>query len=465
MKGLIASTMSDSGKSLIVAGLSRIFRLKPVKFQNMSLNSFPTHDYGEIAFIQAFQAIGSGYNLSRDLNPVLLKPSGEGKVEVILFGETLDIISYSEYYSQLDNIWKVVLEGLTNRDQIIVEGAGSIGEPNFVNVDISSIKPATQLKLPIILVVDIDRGGAFASILGSYNIVPSQVRDLMKGFIINKFRGDHKLLEPAIKWIEERTRLKYLGSLPYYEFDPIMAEDSMNIRTIGNGEIQIGVIAYPYMSNFNEFSVFENSNATVYFIPKPSQIKKMDLIILPGSKNVLKSLKWLYDMGFTELLKSKPVLGICGGFQVMSKKIIDPYGIEFGYPTEIQGLGIFDTVTRYNLSKVVSISEGQSEFGKIRGYEIRRGEIIYKDERPILTITKRGYKETEVFDGAIKGNKIGFSIHGALYSEFGYKILEDFGIKIKYNSLEYHITEKVKVIENEIRKHLFIDEISKILDA
>ncbi|MEM0174094.1 MAG: cobyric acid synthase, partial [Sulfolobaceae archaeon] len=290
MKGLIASTMSDSGKSLLVSGLAKILKMRPLKFQNMSLNSFPSKENEEIAFIQAFQAIGANQDLDTDLNPVLLKPSGNGKVEVILFGRSMGIFSYEMYYDMIETIWKKIRENLAIVDDRIVEGAGSIGEPNFLNIDISSILPSIYYDLPIILILDVERGGAFASAYGVYNMLPPSLRSKLKGFIINKFRGNYKLLEPAVKWLEERTNMKYLGYIPYIEENIIMAEDSMNIHNVNSGSYRIGVIAYPYMSNFNEFSAFEGSNASLEFIRNPEILKGYDIIILPGSKNTLESL-------------------------------------------------------------------------------------------------------------------------------------------------------------------------------
>ncbi|MEM0373492.1 MAG: cobyric acid synthase [Sulfolobaceae archaeon] len=466
MKGLIASTMSDSGKSLLVSGLAKILKMRPLKFQNMSLNSFPSKENEEIAFIQAFQAIGANQDLDTDLNPVLLKPSGNGKVEVILFGRSMGIFSYEMYYDMIETIWKKIRENLAIVDDRIVEGAGSIGEPNFLNIDISSILPSIYYDLPIILILDVERGGAFASAYGVYNMLPPSLRSKLKGFIINKFRGNYKLLEPAVKWLEERTNMKYLGYIPYIEENIIMAEDSMNIHNVNSGSYRIGVIAYPYMSNFNEFSAFEGSNASLEFIRNPEILKGYDIIILPGSKNTLESLKWLINNNFHNKLREKPVIGICGGFQIMAKRLIDPYGLETGHKGEYKGLGIFDVEVIYENEKIVSWSYGEDLENRqeVEGYEIRRGRIKYLSQKPLILISKRGLRDVEVFDGARSGNFIGFSIHGVFYSEFGRELLKEYGIYLKERNLFEHIKEKVNKIEELIKKYLDIDEIRKIFN-
>lgn len=366
---IISSSMSDSGKSLVTSALVRHFRGIPFKAQNMSLNSYPTHDGGEIAFIQAFQAMGSGLQPERFMNPILLKPSGKG-IEVIFWGESQGNFSPNEYYSRLTTYWEKIRSSV--REDMVVESAGGLGEPNFMERDITGFK-LMQEGIQAILVLDIDRGGAFASAFGIYQMLPSSVRDKLRGFIINKFRGDEKLLEPAISWLESKTSMKYLGIIPYDDRLRIMAEDSMNVSDLGDGELEVDVVAYPYMSNFNEFHVFEKSNARLRFVTRPSHLSKADLIILPGTRNTKLSLSWLVERGFTEVLRRKPVLGVCGGFQIMGKTLHDPYGLEAGEPSSYEGLNLLPINVRFRRNKVVSLSLGESEYGLIRGYEIRRG--------------------------------------------------------------------------------------------
>jgi adenosylcobyric acid synthase len=454
---IIASTMSDSGKSTITAGLVRLFSAIPFKAQNMSLNSYPTLDYGEIAFIQAYQAIGSGLSPKRYMNPILLKPDGRG-IEIVFMGQPLGSFSASYYYEHfLPRAWIQVKEMV--RDDMVIESAGGI-EPNFVEKDITAVKLSKELQIPIILTLDIDRGGAFTSALGAYLTLPQEVRKKVKGFIINKFRGEEKYLEPAIKWLEEKTGMRYLGYLPLFDEPLIMPEDSMNVRNLGEGELDVVIVSYPYMSNFNEFYAFKDSNATVRFIKRPSEIAKSDLVILPGSKNTLESLKYLVDKGFVEVLKKKQVLGICGGFQIMGRKLKDPYNVEIS-EGEVNGLGLLDVETIYERDKIVSLSE--TDFS-VNGYEIRRGRIKYLDYgKPLFIITKRGLKEVNIPDGAEKDNYLGYSIHGSMFSEGGKKLLrEKFGVKINTKSFEDAVKDEVEKLTIVMKKYLHFDEIRDI---
>ncbi|ACP38872.1 cobyric acid synthase [Saccharolobus islandicus] len=462
MSIIVASTMSDSGKSFVTTGLVRILNAKPLKIQNMSLNSISTWDGGEIAFIQAYQAWGAGIRPERHMNPILLKPMGKG-LEVIFMGNSLGIMSGNEYYNLATNtLWQKISQFLSSN--VVIEAAGGIGEPNFIDKDITAIKVMKDKGIPAILVLDIDRGGAFASGYGTYMMLPQSIREKLKGFIINKFRGDEKFLYDAIKWLEEKTGMKYLGYLPFLSEVPIMPEDSMNIYNFGEGDVEVAIIAYPYMSNFNELYALAKSNAHVSFVKKPKEIVKADLVILPGSRNTLESLKWLVENGFVEYLRQKTrgILGICGGFQILGKKLIDPYGIEAGYPIEYEGLGVFDVNIHYGKAKVVSISSGVSEYGKIDGYEIRRGVVKYVDEKPLLKITVRNGKKVSVEDGARKDSTIGLSVHGSLFSEGMKKLLKEFNINIYSLSMVDEIQQQAIRVEQFLRKYLHIDEIVEI---
>ncbi len=454
--------MSDSGKSFITTGLVRILNAKPLKIQNMSLNSISTWDGGEIAFIQAYQAWGAGLRPERYMNPILLKIMGKG-LEVIFMGSSLGIMSGNEYYNlATEKLWKKVSQFLSN--DVVIEAAGGIGEPNFIDKDITAIKVMKEKRIPAILVLDIDRGGAFASAYGTYMMLPQSVRENLKGFIINKFRGDEKFLNDAIKWLEEKTGMRYLGYLPFFSEPPIMPEDSMNVYNFGDGNVEVAIIAYPYMSNFNEFYALVKSNARVSFVRKPKETAKADLVILPGSRNTLESLKWLVENGFVEQLRQRSmnILGICGGFQILGKKIVDPYGIEAGYPTEYEGLGIFDINVHYSKDKVVSMTTGISEYGEMNGYEIRRGVIKYMGEKPLLKITLRNGEKVSVEDGAKKDNIIGISVHGTLFSDGMKKLLKEFNINIHSQSMEEEIKQQAIRVEQFLRKYLHIDEIVEI---
>ncbi len=425
----------------------------------MSLNSFSTYDGGEISFIQAYQAMGAGFTPSRENNPILLKPTGKG-VEVIFMGEPLGVMKADEYYSSIEDYWQKIKQGIKKDD--IVEGAGGMGEPNFLDRDITVHRVASELKANIILVLDIDRGGAFASAYGTYLMSPPSVRERMRGFIINKFRGDEKLLDPATSWLEERTSMKYLGVIDYDDEFSMMPEDSMNVFPFGDGELDVGVIAYPYMSNFNEVFALAKSNSSVRFVRKRREVEKSDLLILPGTRNTVESLKWLKERGLDDVMKRKPLIGVCGGFQMMGHKLLDKAGLESGNPGEYLGLGIFDFDVVYGERKVVSQSLAMG--GELSGYEIRRGEVVYVNSktRPLYVIERRNNLTVSVEDGAFEGDKLGLSIHGFMFSPQGKRILRQFGIESTSGSLEQEVKEQVSSIEKKIREKIDLDQIEEI---
>jgi|ECHhosMinimDraft_1075155.scaffolds.fasta_scaffold00009_32 adenosylcobyric acid synthase len=428
MSIIIISTMSNSGKSLITSCLIRLAKDRglspqPFKSQNMSLNSYASYDGGEIALAQAVQAISGDLVPMSYHNPILIKPSSDNKSEIILFGKPINVFTYGKFYEMVNSLYPKILEvllKLKKENYIIAEGAGSFAEPNLLKTDITNLRLAKDADLNAILILDIDRGGSFASAYGGYKIVGRKLASKIKGFIINKFRGDEEILKPAISWLENRIKAKYLGYIPYVESLLFPAEDSMSINSFGGGELDVAVINYPYSSNLNDLYALNFLNSTVRLIRSPSEFGKPDLVILPGSRNVFKSLMWMRRNGLEEkIMKSNAViLGICGGFQIMGKKLIDPAGIESGNEnSELEGLGLFDFNVYYRTEKVISLSEGLLNGRKIRGYEIRRGEILYRNDKELLTITKRGKSPVNVPDGAIKDRAIGFSIHNGLYNE------------------------------------------------
>ncbi|MCY0883463.1 MAG: cobyric acid synthase, partial [Acidianus infernus] len=226
-------------------------------------------------------------------------------------------------------------------------------------------------------------------------------------------------------------------------------------------EASIAIINYPYISNFNEFFALLKSNASVRFVNNPKKLRKDDILILPGSRNTYESLVWLKERGFLEEIRKRQVLGVCGGFQIMGKRLIDPFGIESGEPREYDGIGIFDFVVKFEEEKVVSTSEGLLQDGSIiKGYEIRRGRIVYEgNDKPLLTIVRRNDKDVDVKDGSLKEDKLGLSIHGSLYSK---NLLENFGVKIFSKSMEEEIISMAEKIEKIIKQNVDIDEIKEI---
>ncbi len=453
---LVASTTSDSGKSTIVSALVRYLNAYPFKAQNMSLNSYPTKDGGEIAFIQAFQAIASGREPERGMNAVLLKPSGNGRVEVVHYGTPLGTFSYSEYY---DTILPRIRESIRLRDDMVVEGAGGI-EPNFVERDLATVE-VMRRGVPAILVLNIDPGGAFTSAYGAYLALPPSLRDRLKGFVINKLRGDPKFLESGAKWLEERTGMKYLGYLPYSDELSIMPEDSMNLQDFGGGEVEVAIVAYNYVSNFNEFWALKGSEVSVRFVRSPRQLAKSDLVVLPGAKNTLEAIKWLRERRFEDHLKGKKIFAVCGGYQILTRRMTDEYGLEFGSITSVSGLGLIPQEVVYKKEKVLAISEAKLSKYRLEGYEIRRGRIVGEEFHG--EVVKRNGEEVSVPDGYYDGKVFATSLHGSLFSEGGKKAFEEMtGVEVKSGSFEEEAKKTVERILKVMRETVYLDEIREI---
>ncbi len=435
----IVSTMSDSGKTAIVSALLRLlstrgFRASPFKAQNMSLNSYPSIEGGEIALAQAMQAYASGIMPSIYHNPILIKPMSSDRAEYVILGKPRAQLSFREYLSNSNNIRGLAINAVKasirrlvrEYDIVVGEGAGSAYEPNLANKDLANFRPAEWLNAGVFVILDIDRGGSFIQGLGLIKSLPPRWRRLVKGFIINKFRGNEELLDTAIRWIEERTGKPVLGVLPYIDDLWLWPEDSMDLRPIGNGPLDIALIAYPYISNFNDiYPLILEDDVTVRIVRSPRELGEPHLVILPGSKNVVASLDWMRRVGMDRALMrikgSAVILGICGGFQAMGRVLSDPYGLEAGAPGHYDGLGFVNINTIYGIDKVVSLSRavglrGGLEGVEVRGYEIHRGVPQYVGDEPLIMIRERNGKPVEQVDGVLREDDliIGITLHDSL---------------------------------------------------
>ena len=438
MNVFMVSTMSDSGKTAITGALLRIlstrgFRVAPFKAQNMSLNSYPSIEGGEIALAQAMQAYAAGILPSIYHNPILIKPMTSDKAEYVILGKPRAQLFFNEYLSDNSirrlavNAVKTSVRKLTEEYDIVVgEGAGSAYEPNLASKDLANFRPAEWLNANVFVILDIDRGGSFIQGLGLMQSLPPRWRKLVKGFIINKFRGDERLLNTAIKWLEEKTGKPVLGVLPYVDDLWLWPEDSMDLRPIGNGPLDIALIAYPYISNFNDiYPLILEDDVTVRIVRSPRELGEPHLVILPGSKNVVASLEWMRRVGLDKALMrikgSAVILGICGGFQAMGRVLSDPYGIEAGAPGNYDGLGLINVNTVYGVDKVVSLSRaiglsGELEGVEVRGYEIHRGVPQYVGDEPLVVIRERNGRPVEQVDGVFRERDlvIGITLHDSL---------------------------------------------------
>lgn len=394
---MVQGTMSNSGKSLLVAGLCRIFkqdgyRVAPFKSQNMALNSFITKEGLEMGRAQVMQAEAAKIDPLVCMNPILLKPTNHTGSQVIVNGKVLGNMAAKDYFSFKKKLIPEIkksfkkLEDFT--DIIVIEGAGSPAEINLKKDDIVNMGMAEIVDAPVLLVGDIDRGGVFAQLLGTLLLLEEKEKNRIKGLIINKFRGDKSILDPGIKILEEKAKIPVLGLIPYLDDLSLEDEDSLTERfdKKERGLIDLAVIRYPRISNFTDFNIFEQiPQVTVRYVKSLSELQKPDMIFLPGSKNTMADLKWLREKGLENpiknLSKEIPVFGICGGYQMLGKEISDPNSVEDG--GKISGMNLLPIYTvitdkkkRCQISGKIGKLDGifkEISNSYFKGYEIHMG--------------------------------------------------------------------------------------------
>ena len=404
---MVVGTGSSAGKSLMVTALCRIFKnhgltVAPFKSQNMSLNSFVTPEGHEMGRAQVSQAEAAGLTPSALMNPILLKPTTNRKSQVIVNGKVHGTMGADEYYAYKHNLLPQVKESfqaLASQYQVVViEGAGSPAEINLMEGDFVNMGLAEMLGTPAILVGDIDRGGVFASIYGTVKLLPPAQQALVKGFLINKFRGDEKILEPGLRQIEELLDIPVLGVIPYEKF-ALDEEDSLTDRlsyqhSSSESILNIAVIRLPRLSNFTDFAVFDQiPGLTLNYVDSPQELKGADLIIIPGSKNTIEDMRYLESRGLASEIKSfakagHPVVGICGGFQMLGRSIYDPAGVESSLQS-IDGLGLLNISTvMAEVKQTTQATLPLADLGGIlagtcglvlEGYEIHMGKTNFND--------------------------------------------------------------------------------------
>ena len=394
---MIQGTCSNAGKSLLVTGLCRIFRdmgysVSPFKAQNMALNSFVTREGLEMGRAQVTQSYAAGKEPDIRMNPVLLKPSSDTGSQVIVMGKaigTLNFIDYKALKKKLkENIHNAYYSLAAENDIIILEGAGSPAEVNLIKDDLVNMRAAEMANAPVLIAGDIDRGGVFASFYGTYKILNGKDRRRIKGYIINKFRGDASLLSPALYYMKKKTGRPVLGTVPYIKDLKIPDEDSVNFKkSVGRNNfnpakpINIALVDLPHISNFTDFDPFyQDDDVNLYIVNGPGEIKKADIIILPGSKNVIGDLTYLKTKKIdTVLLKcaslKKMIIGICGGYQMLGNNICDPSNLESS-SSEINGLGLLSLNTVLEKEKMLKQTKALCIQNKmpLTGYEIHHGK-------------------------------------------------------------------------------------------
>jgi len=445
---MIQGTGSHVGKSILVCALCRILRqdgynVAPFKSQNMALNSFVTKDGKEIGRAQATQAEAAGIEPMAEMNPILLKPTSNQGSQVVIMGRPVGNMSAKEYYQQKNKFIPVIRESyetLKNKfDIIVIEGAGSPAEINLKDNDIVNMGMAQMASAPVLLTTDIDRGGAFAWIVGTLELLSANEKKKVKGIIFNKFRGDKTILKPGLDMLENRTQKPVIGVIPYMHNLSIDDEDSVSLEYFhdkGTNKhesncIDIVIIKLPRISNYTDFTVLEQeSGVRLRFIDRVYDIGTPDLLIIPGSKNTIADMEFLKEKGFFEEIisqsgKDAMIVGICGGYQMLGKQINDPFHVESNRDS-IHGLGLLNTVTTFAKEKntyqvrahlVDQKNLPQINDEELRGYEIHMGETTYNGDnsvKPFAKITERAEKKVEISDGCVSenGKVMGTYIHG-----------------------------------------------------
>lgn len=493
---MIQGTASNAGKSLFVAALCRIFKqdgykVAPFKSQNMALNSYITKEGLEMGRAQVVQAEAAGIEPSVMMNPILLKPTSDSGSQVIVNGEVLGNMKATEYFKYKNKLVPDILKAYNylndNYDIIVIEGAGSPAEINLKLDDIVNMGMAKMANSPVLLVGDIDRGGVFASIYGTIMLLTDEERRMVKGTVINKFRGSVEILKPGLDMIEELTKVPVVGVVPYLNVD-IDDEDSLSerIRCKGkSGLVDIAVIRLPKISNFTDFNVFERiPEVSLRYVTSADELKNPDMIIIPGTKNTMDDLLWLRQNGLESLMKKHAnngtvVFGICGGYQMLGKVILDPHDVEHG--GELNGIGLVEAKTTFYKEKIRTQVKGR--FNELKGslkdlsnvdftgYEIHMGKTDILTGSNLSTIMDT-IEQAESLDGCQNGNVYGTYVHGIfdnidVANTIIKSLLKNKGIEysdFKSESVYDYKERQYDLLAELVRKSVDMDMIYSILE-
>jgi adenosylcobyric acid synthase len=436
----ILGTGSDVGKSLVVAGICRLLSRKgagvaPFKAQNMALNSFVTLDGGEIGRAQALQAQACGIEPTVDMNPILLKPEADSRSQVVVRGKVYETLDAHEYYERKETLFKIVRECYarlaTEYECVVIEGAGSAAEINLRDRDMVNWPVVELADASVVLVADIDRGGVFAQIIGTLDLLAPHERQRVRGVIVNKFQGDRRLFEDGVRILEIRTGLPVLGVVPYLRDLRLDQEDSLDLARSRSVQFKsdftnVALVLLPRMSNFTDFNALAaEKDVALRFAASPDDLRGADVVILPGSKNTLGDLDFLVTSGFPDALESHvhrggELVGICGGYQMLGHAIADPKGLERG-GTSI-GLRFLDVTTELDAPKIcrqvraTSLLQNVAPRAPVRGYEIHMGRTSRGTVDPCFHIEASGAWEAYARgeEGAVSESGLvwGSSIHG-----------------------------------------------------
>ena len=502
---MIQGTMSNAGKSLVTAALCRIFhqdgkRVNPFKSQNMALNSFITAEGAEMGRAQVVQAEAAGVKPSVLMNPILLKPTSDSGSQVIVNGVAIGTMPAVEYYKfktkLIPDIMKAYNTLADQSDIMVVEGAGSPAEINLKAQDIVNMGMARMAKSPVLLVADIDRGGVFASIYGTLMLLDPEERAMVKGVIINKFRGDVSILKPGLDMLEEKTGIPVIGVLPMMNVD-IEDEDSLSERLTQvkskNALIDIAVIKFPRMSNFTDFNVFELiEGVSLRYVKSTEELGNPDMIILPGTKNTIDDLKWMRQNGLETAVLHKAnngtvVFGICGGYQMLGRSLSDPFGYDSGHAGSITtGMALLNTETEFvenkrtiqmkgHFNRVEGIFSGLSG-REFYGYEIHSGITELEETKALNTVEPINETAEPFAEGSqtVRGGMqvYGTYIHGIFDGEgIAAKIVEALldrkGLSmddVKVIDYQKYKQHQYDLLAQSVREHLDMEKVYEIVE-
>ncbi len=443
---MVQGTSSHAGKSVLATALCRIFardglRVAPFKAQNMSLNSYATPDGAEIGRSQAVQAAAAMAAPRAEMNPVLLKPEGDSRSQVVLMGRPAAVATAREYHDLKPAVWDIVTAALdrlrTEYDVVVIEGAGSPAEINLKQHDIVNMRVALHADAPVLLVGDIDRGGVFAQFVGTMALLEPDERALVKGHVINKFRGDPSLLAPGLEFLEERTGVPVAGVIPFYTGIHVPEEDSLGL-TPENGEddgedLDVAVIRLPHVANFDDFDPLRHEpGVRVRYVGRTDELEDPDLVVLPGSKTTVADLDWLRATGLAERVVAlrrggTPVVGICAGYQMLGAALLDPDGVE-SPRAETPGLGVLRGSTTFLPHKSTHQVRGRVAGARgllggcaeaeVTAYEIHMGVTSSAGHAQPFVVESRSGREVDEPDGALDddGLTLGTYLHGLFHN-------------------------------------------------
>lgn len=443
---MVQGTASSVGKSIVVTAMCRLFhqqglRVAPFKAQNMSLNAYVTPDGGEIGRAQAVQAAAARAVPTVDMNPILLKPEGDARSQVVVMGKAMGSLAAIDYQERKAEFRALVCESLARlraaHDVVVIEGAGSPAEINLKDRDVVNMFVAGAADCKVVLVGDIDRGGVFASFVGTLELLEPHERARVGAFLVNKFRGDLRLLEPGLRAIEARTGVPVLGVLPYLRQLRVADEDSVSLDDrrararyrAAMGEVEIAVVRLPRISNHDDFQPLDHEpGVVVRFVEHASDLAGADLVVLPGTKATIADLRWLRESGMADAVvdrarRGEPVLGICGGCQMLGRGVADPDRVESDQALA-EGLGLLPLSTRFSRDKRTTQVRARplarsllagDDAGEVSGYEIHMGRVERDaGARGVFVLASRNGVPDDAVDGATSpdGAVVGTMLHG-----------------------------------------------------